>query len=82
MYIYIYIYILHIFVYAAAAAGAPCSLSAPPSAMIVVIHSFSALHRTEVRSEDGRDPHELRSQLHQCSNLSASEQIVMIVVIH
>ena len=37
------------------------------------IHSFSALHRTEVRSEDRRDPHQLRSQLHQCSNLSASE---------
>ena len=23
---------------------------------IILIHSFSALHRTEVRSEDGRDP--------------------------
>ena len=33
---------------------------------IYFVHSFSALHRTEVRSEDWRDPHQLRSQLHQC----------------
>ena len=37
------------------------------------IRSFSAPHRTEVRSEDGRYSHQLRLQLHQCSNLSASE---------